>query len=59
MKPSERIYQIHRELGTITAIIQYLDEEYEKNKPCEHKSYQVLPSGNNVCMDCDVIFIRN
>lgn len=51
MKPSERINQILEEryagkenkiLYLPVAIEQYLDEEYEKKKPCKHKnSYQV------------------
>lgn len=69
-KPSERIYQIARERGLskqfpawndTDIILQYLDEEYEKNKPCEHKdSYTVDSTSDvyyNVCNDCGVLFL--
>lgn len=45
----------------IAAIKDYLDEEYEKNRPCEHKSsYRVDGLGEvyyNVCDDCGVLFL--
>lgn len=49
MKPSERIMEIRDQNGTslmntinpgfdmFVALCQYLDEEHEKNKPCEHE----------------------
>lgn len=72
-KPSERIYEIQKNnqkewpndpRPSISAIIQFLDEEYEKNKPCKHKdSYQVDSQiGDvyyNVCNDCGVLFLAN
>lgn len=72
MKPSQRIQEIREELqirfpGSASnlweteAVIMYLDEVYEKNKPCEHKySYQVEGYGDiyyNVCDDCGVLFL--
>ncbi len=71
MKPSERIKEIYdsfkngEHLGVehAHAIIKYLDEEYEKNKPCEHKdSYRVDSIMQddvyyNVCNDCGVLFL--
>lgn len=38
-KPSERIQEIIKEkdLGYVQAILDYLDEEYERNKPKESK----------------------
>lgn len=77
MKPSERINQIIREGGNEVnldgpgsyykiskneAIIQYLDEEYEKNKPCDHKNSYIVDSIHrdicyNVCEDCGVLFL--
>lgn len=66
MKPSERIKEIFYELNTkndfgfekniIDSIIQYLDEEYEKNKPCEHKNTHDSADGlYDVCKDCGVV----
>lgn len=63
MKPSERIKQIKKEiwdrrgfrgnLVDIWAIIQYLDEEWEKNKPCQHKRTEVwdMEKGEQ-CKEC-------
>lgn len=54
-KPSKRIKEIVREkLGyeelttELEIIAQYLDEQYEKNKPCEHKNI----TDDLVCEDC-------
>lgn len=76
MKPSQRIREIHLELeksynDPITklmgfddtfhrAVLNFLDEEYERNKPCEHKSaYQVDQNDvyYNVCNDCGILFL--
>lgn len=72
MKPSDiiqELYDRYRDKGntsqdaSINAIIQYLDEQYEQNKPCEHKSaYQVESTVGddvyyNVCNGCGVLFI--
>ena len=73
MKPSKRIIEImakifldegEYESSKIfhSAILRYLDEESEKNKPCEHKSsYQVDEQIGeiyyNVCNDCGVLFL--
>lgn len=62
--PSKRIYEIAKEMDTylgnevltsVPAIIQYLDEEYEKNKPCEHEETE---SWNDymVCKKCKIMF---
>lgn len=62
MKPSKRIAEIQEKLrsenggvwvGINDAIIQYLDEEWEKNHPCEHLHTEPFgPSGIEVCQDC-------
>ncbi len=67
MKPSEKIKKIIEEKyktsiksRQICAILEYLDEEHEKNKPCEHKnSYQEESPlhAYNVCNDCGVLFL--
>ena len=70
MKPSDKILKlVRKKFGDVASdyeyicgIMAYLDEEYEKNKPCEHKSaYQVDSSlGDvyyNVCNDCGVLFL--
>lgn len=56
MKPSERIEQIQNNFDkkaitsldilaiAIDSIIIYLDEEYEKNKPCECGVCKMLPT---------------
>lgn len=77
MKPSERINRIFADLKNknrkrklieekelfIQSILNYLDEEYDKNKPCEHKSsYQVEGFNDvyyNVCNDCGVLFLAS
>lgn len=68
-KPSERIREISRELknsddapeGFIRtqAILQFLDEEYERNKPykCEHQwnvSKSLIPP-NMACQKCGLM----
>lgn len=68
-KPSERIKEISLEIELrwpndprpeLNAIIQYLDEEWEQNKMCAHKSAYQVDSSNgdevyyNVCNDCGV-----
>lgn len=66
--PSERIRKIMIEkYGTpivsrqISSILEFLDEEWEKMKPCKHESsYQVEGIGDvyyNVCNDCGVLFL--
>lgn len=79
MKPSERIKKLIKEKQSeidqqsnqleayltvvIGGILDYLDEEYEKNKPCEHKSAYQVESMNgdevyyNVCNDCGILFL--
>jgi hypothetical protein len=44
-KPSERISEIENQdnnTNRTDAIIQYLDEQHEQNKPCEHESCQFI-----------------
>lgn len=62
MKPSERIKQIREGMtgwiDPIEPIMQYLDEEYEKNKPCEHEwetSGMETFMGVKVCKKCRII----
>lgn len=73
MKPSTRIKEIYDKLFLekgiwvdidlhSQAVVQYLDEQHEKNKPCEHTdSYQVDPQTGdvfyNVCNKCGVLFL--
>jgi len=68
MKPSKRIEQIAYGLNNdygvselLFAIKRYLDEEWEKNKPCQHKSSYTVDSTSdvyyNVCNDCGVLFL--
>lgn len=67
MKPSLKIEEIRRAMSDksgitvelahiIPAIIQYLDEEYERNKPCEHKTTEIREDGYGrkfkKCMVC-------
>lgn len=45
------------------ATLMYLDEDYEKNQPCEHRdSYQVDGRDGevyyNVCNSCGVLFFK-
>lgn len=62
MKPSERIKEIYdsfeedKHIGVKHhfAIIQYLDEQYEQNKPCQHKNIEDF-KGLDSCKDCGVV----
>lgn len=48
----------HAQMWT-QAISQFLDEEHEKNKPCEHKEWDYLSYNTDttkVCKDCGVLF---
>lgn len=62
MKPSERILEIWKELVNKGAknpdmqksILHYLDEEYEKNKPCEHEETEVW-NDMDVCKKCNIL----
>lgn len=71
-KPSDRIIEIRNSMNGFLApeiiaqaIMKYLDEQYEKNKPCKHKSsYQVQDQSApniyyNVCNDCGVLFLSS
>lgn len=70
MKPSQRIQEIFNEMAKKTlypksselpAILQYLDEKYEKNKPCEH-SNTTLEIENHAwleCRDCHVLLAKS
>jgi len=64
-KPSERIAEIVNSFqdyrdgnmpltqAKANSLIQYLDEEYEKNKPCEHKNTEPFcHEGMITCKDC-------
>lgn len=70
MKPSEIIQEIYKSklpedtMGEdqtylsrikINSIIQYLDEEYTKNKPCEHE-FQTKET--NECLKCHLLVVR-
>ncbi len=71
MKPSDRINEIYQEIDgppgfwpsdtvdmriKIRAIMQYLDEQYEKNKQCEHRDAKNLPhSGMKECPQCGAV----
>lgn len=69
MKPSERIEDIVRKKGDVTffqdfmpnpevkAILQYLDEEWEKeNAPCVHqRNTSTETPGAYKCLDCGKI----
>lgn len=70
MKPSERIEEIHKELNDrnsprysnndysfARAITDYLDEEYEKNKPCEHDWRAVDISDIDYCKKCKILSV--
>lgn len=62
--PSERIKDINDKeipfairdsnIGLVHAIIQYLDEQYEQQKPleCEHNGMSRLNDGRKFCQDC-------
>lgn len=57
MKPSDRIKEILQSksiYGSLNeAIVQYLDEQYEKQKPCEHKNKNwVSMIDAFICKDC-------
>lgn len=64
MKPSERVQEIFGELSrknplsevnAVRAIVQYLDEQYEKNKPCEHlETEHELLYGQKVCKNANL-----
>ncbi len=58
-KPSDIILAKIQRMGgskddAITAIIQYLDEEWEKNKPCEHEWIDCI-HGDRICKKCEII----
>lgn len=76
LKPSERIKELHliEEFNKYPiaklmgfddtfkkAVLNYLDEEWEKNRPCKHlDTYQVDGYNDvyyNVCNDCGVLFL--
>lgn len=59
MKPSERIIEIAYELNnnfaereTIFAIMKYLDEIHEQQKPCEQYKCPSWFDDNNILRDC-------
>lgn len=63
MKPSEKIQELAESTdmdfsirgttsGYITAILQYLDEQWEKNKPCEHGETDKNVMGDIACLTC-------
>lgn len=68
MLPSERIQEIFKDLKKkdtaqrvhtyLSAVIEYLDEQYEKNKPCEHKEIELfvykgkVTDGIKICKKC-------
>ncbi len=66
MKPSERIKEILEDFAKnrnyypndasvfSQAIIDYLDEEAEKNKPCEHKETEDY-KGAKYCLNCNLV----
>ncbi len=58
MIPSERIKEICNNekcwSNLPLAIIYYLDEQYEKNKPCEHKDLEDF-RGMEACKDCGAV----
>ena len=71
MLPSKKIQEIIEKAGTESdldgpgyyyklskadAIIKYLDEEYEKNKPCEHEELHCYSSSMNECDGCEFCF---
>lgn len=64
MKPSERIVEIRRkkysqnEIGYMQALIDYLDEEYEKQ--CQHAFVFMTENGIDTverCCYCDVVIV--
>lgn len=60
VKSSEYFYTIRQRLDFDKAIMSYLYEQWEKNRPCEHKSAYQVDSGDifyNVCNDCGVLFL--
>ncbi len=72
MKPSERIDEIRKNLPKtdgssmmavdryLVAIMQYLDEEWESNRPCEHEPEGgILSNGCNYCRKCRVMYMNN
>jgi len=62
--PSERMQEIAKDIGLtagdtipLAVVIAYLDEQYEQQKPCEHKNTKVFLDENNdfkgkECKDC-------
>lgn len=57
-KPSERISEIENQdnnTNRTDAIIQYLDEQHEQNKPCEHKNILTHSEGYDICQDCNLV----
>lgn len=65
MKPSERIeewrvfFKNNRPNetaleNTLSAIVTYLDEQYEQQKPCEHKNTEDI-HGIKHCLDCRLL----
>lgn len=60
-KPSERIIEICNEPGRdfFQAVLIYLDEEYEKNQPCEHKGEKLesFEEGTRYCGKCGAMYI--
>jgi len=72
MKPSQKIIEraidrlkpYHLKVSILDIeILNYLDEQYEQNKPCEHKNLETrLPQTGDVriydiCKDCHAIGI--
>ena len=45
-------YTNNSPVATINAIVKYLDEEWEKNKPCEHEDTEQLLYGTKRCKKC-------
>ncbi len=69
MKPSSRIETLRWEnqkenpsgdpiYWISRAIIQYLDEEYERNKPCEHLETEEI-RGMDSCKKCGAMGVFN
>jgi len=62
MLPSERIEELFCQekywSNLPKAIITYLDEQYEKNKPCEHRSSTgtIHSNGQLLCDKCGQFF---
>lgn len=70
-KPSERIRELHIDyiekgqahgIGFQNAVLTYLDEQHEQNKPCEHECREEFSMGNvfkgveyNRCIECKVL----